>query len=167
MIHALTYIAFILIFTTWLGYELKRDYSLKKHWQWIAGAVVTGLIGSFIYNEFSPDKFGNFILHASGGVSAVLLFIYFTKTLKISFGNWRITLVVLFAFVSTLGVMNELAEYFFEFMGLGPFSFDSHDTWRDFVANTTGAAIAWATYSLAGLKLRAAGVVRAKVSQQP
>lgn len=154
MIHGLAYIAFILIFTTWLGYELKRDYSLRKHWQWIAGAVLATLVGSFIYNEFSPDRLGNFILHASGGVSAVLLFIYFTKTLKVTFANWRVTLVVLFAFVSTLGVMNELAEYLFELIGLGPFSFDSHDTWRDFVANTTGAAIAWAVYSLATLKPR-------------
>lgn len=165
MIHALAYVAFILVFTTWLGYELKRDYSLKKHWQWIAGAVAAGLVGSFIYNEFFPDKFGNFILHASGGVSAVLLFIYFTKTLKITFGNWHITMVMLFAFVSTLGVMNELAEYFFELMGLGPFAFDDHDTWRDFVANTTGAAIAWGVYSLAGLRIRVTKTVRTLFQQ--
>jgi hypothetical protein len=161
MIHALTYIVFILVFTTWLGYELKRDYSLRKHWRWIASAVAAGLVGSLIYNEFFPDKFGNFILHASGGVSAVLLFIYFTKTLKITFTNWRVTLVIVFAFVSTLGVLNELAEYFFELMGLGPFSFDNHDTWRDFVANTTGAAVAWMVYTLAVLRERRGRTVRA------
>ena len=43
-----------------------------------------------------------------------------------------------------LGVLNELAEYLFELLGMGIFSLDTHDTWRDFVANTTGALLTWA-----------------------
>ncbi len=143
MVHSITYVIFIVLFTYWLGHELNRTYTFKKYWKWILAAVLTGIVGTVIYNEFLPDKLGNFILHASGGVSSVFLFIYFTKTLKIDFLNWRLTTLILFAFVTTLGVLNELAEYFFEFLGLGPFSFDSHDTWRDFVANTTGAIITW------------------------
>lgn len=84
----------------------------------------------------------------SGGVSATLLFVYLIKTLKLSFVNWRITLLVLFAFVSMLGVMNELAEYFFESLDFGIFSNDSHDTWRDLVANTTGMTVAWIAINL-------------------
>ncbi len=142
MIHAIAYVAFILPFTAWLGFELKRKYSLKTHWQWVLAAFVIGIIGSLVYNEFFPDNFGNFLLHASGGVSATCLYVYLTKTLKIRF-NWRLSLVMLFAFTSMVGVLNELAEYFFENLGFGTFSYDTHDTWRDFVANTTGMLIAW------------------------
>ncbi len=143
MIHAIAYVAFILLFTAWLGFELKRKYNLKTHWLWVAAAFAAGIIGSLIYSSLSYSKFGNFLLHASGGISATFLFVYTCKTLNLKFVNWRVTLLVLFAFVSMLGVLNELAEYFFELLGFGQFAFDIHDTWRDFVANTTGMIVAW------------------------
>lgn len=146
MIHAIAYIFFILPFTAWLGYELKRKYSLRTHWGWLAGAFFIGIIGSQVFRIY-PDMLGNFLLHASGGASATLLFIYLCKTLDIDF-NWRLATLALFAFVCMLGVLNELAEYFFELLGLGLFSFDSHDTWRDFVANTTGGGIAWIAFQI-------------------
>ena len=146
MTHAFLYIAFILPFTAWLGFELKKKYSLKTYWPWIAAAFVDGIIGRQLSHIFG-NPLGNFILHASGGVAAALLFVYMFKTLKLHF-NWRITLVMLFAFVCMLGVLNELAEYSLEFLGFGPFSFDPHDTWRDLVANTTGAMLAWGTLNL-------------------
>ncbi len=120
MIHAIAYVLFILPFTAWLGFELNRQYSLRTHWRGIAGAVLTGIIGSQVFRIY-PDVFGNFLLHASGGVSSVLLFIYCAKTLDLDLkANWRLTTLVLFAFVCMLGVLNELAEYFFELLGLGP-----------------------------------------------
>jgi hypothetical protein len=127
-----------------MGYELKRSYSLRTYWRWVLGAFLVGIIGSQVFRIY-PTMFGNFLLHVSGGVSATLLFIYLFKALELSF-NWRLTAVMLFAFVCMLGVLNELAEYFFELWGLGPFSFDAQDTWRDFVANTTGAFSAWVAY---------------------
>ncbi len=147
MIHALAYVAFILPFTAWLGFELKRRYLLQTYWLWIVGAVTAALVGSFVYNQFFPDNFGNFLLHASGGVSATCLYVYCTRTLKLKF-NWRLTLVMLFAFTSMVGVLNELAEYFFETFGFGIYSYDTHDTWRDFVANTSGMLVAWVTLIL-------------------
>jgi hypothetical protein len=148
MIHALAYVVFILPFTAWLGHELKATYTLRKHWVWIAGAVVAGLIGSYVSALLLPNKTGNFLLHASGGVSSVLLFLYLCKTLSLRFVNWRVTLLMVFAFVSMLGVLNELAEYALESLTGVLYSLDSQDTWRDFVANTLGATIAWATYLL-------------------
>ena len=146
MIHAVSYVIFIIPFTAWLGFELNRKYELKQYWRWIAAAFVTGIIATQT-ERVNPEVFGNFLLHASGGVASAFLFVYLLKTLKLGF-SWRLTLVLLFAFVCMLGVLNELAEYFFEFFGLGPFSFDNHDTWRDFTANTTGALIAWALVNL-------------------
>ena len=152
MIHALSYIVFILLFTSWIGWELNKKFSLKTHWKWIAAAFITGIIGSLIYGA-NLDKFGNFLLHMSGGISATFLFVYLIKTLKLKFVNWRLTLLVLFAFVSMLGVLNELAEYFFELLGFGIFSDDTHDTWRDFTANTIGMTVAWLFYSYLSLKI--------------
>ena len=103
-------------------------------------------MGSAISEILLNSMTGNFILHASGGVSSVFLFIYLTKTLRLSFVNWRVTLLVLFAFVCMLGVLNELAEFLFELITPLTFSVDSQDTWRDFVANTFGAALAWMIY---------------------
>jgi len=143
MVHAFAYIIFILPFTAWLGFELKREHSLRIYWKWLLAAFIVGIFGntlSQIYNSIA----GNFLLHASGGASSTLLFIYLMKTLKLKF-NWRLNLLALFAFVCMLGVLNELAEYFLELMGAGIFSIDTHDTWRDFVANTTGAFVIWAT----------------------
>jgi hypothetical protein len=143
MVHAVAYIIFILPFTAWLGFELNKKYSLRAHWKWIMAAAVLGIIGSYIQANIFPDKFGNFLLHASGGISATLLFVYLFRTLNLHF-NWRMTLVLLFAFTCMVGVLNELAEYFFELLGFDVFSFDTHDTWRDFVANSTGMLVAWA-----------------------
>ncbi len=144
MIHALAYVIFILPFTVWLGHELKRKYSLKDQWVWILGAVVIGLLGSMVSNVYE-ERFGNFLLHASGGISATLLFIYLFKTLKIHL-SWYLTTALLFSFVCSLGVLNEIAEYIFELLGLAVLSFDTHDTWRDLVANTTGMILTWLVY---------------------
>jgi hypothetical protein len=146
MIHAFAYILFILPFTAWLGYELERSYSLAKHWGWLAGAFVTGVIGSQIY-VLSPDNFGNFLMHMTGGVASTILFVYTCKTLRLSW-NWRLSTLLLLGFVSTLGVLNELAEYLYELLDLGIMSLDRQDTWRDFVANTSGALLAWLVYEL-------------------
>jgi glucan phosphoethanolaminetransferase (alkaline phosphatase superfamily) len=146
MVHAIAYIVFILPFTAWLRYELHIKTSLKTHWKWLAGAFFVGVLGNTFSNIFSGVG-GNFILHASGGFASTLLFIYLLKTLRLSF-NWRITLLLLVGFVSMLGVANELAEYTLELLGAGQYSFDTHDTWRDLVANTTGMLCAWILYCL-------------------
>ncbi|HET7673618.1 MAG TPA: hypothetical protein VFK11_03855 [Candidatus Saccharimonadales bacterium] len=153
MIHTILYVLFIIPFTVWLGYELKVKYSLSRHKIWIILAVITGITGAFTF-KIKPDMVGNFLLHASGGVASAFLFVYLLKTLKLRF-SWRMDLVLLFAFVSMLGVLNELAEYLFEFLGFGPFSFDKHDTWRDLAANTTGALVCWTV-------IKAASYIRSK-----
>src|SRR5687767_10577712 len=101
MIHALAYVLFILPFTMLLGRELKKVYSLKTHWKWILGALLLCLLGNLAWSVFR-DKFGNFLLHTSGGASGVLLFIYLTRTLKLRFSS-LLTLILLFAFVCMIG----------------------------------------------------------------
>jgi len=141
MLHAFAYILFILPFTAWLGHELKRPVDLKKYWGWLLAVFIVGVLGNFS-SVISSGKLSNFLLHASGGAACTLLYVYLTKTLKLHF-NWRLTVLFLFAFVCMLGIVNELAEYAGELLDVGKFSFDTHDTWRDMVANTTGAAVVW------------------------
>ncbi len=125
----------------WLGFELRKKYSLKSHWIWILGAFTVGVIGDQVSNYYYGVG-GNFFLHASGGSAATLLYFYLTRTLRLQF-NWRLNLALLFAFVSSLGVINEIVEYIFELSGFGKYSYDTHDSWRDFVANTTGMIVTW------------------------
>ena len=141
-------VSFMAVFVWWLQYEFKRKVSLTKYWSWIAIAlVIQGLSG--IAFGIIGGKAGNFVYHAvGGGVVTTLLYVYLKRTYGLRF-NWRVELVLIYAFVSALGVLNELAEYAFEMLNLGLLSFDSHDTWRDFVANTSGAVAAWLVYRLA------------------
>jgi len=133
----------------WLNAEFKKPVSLKKHWKWFAAALVVQLIASAISLVINDRVVGNFIYHAiGGGVTTALLYIYLIKTYRLHL-SWRVELVSLYAFVSALGVMNELAEYAGEFVaGAGTFSWDKHDTWRDLTANTLGAILAWLFYRL-------------------
>jgi len=148
MIHAISYVLFILPFTAWLGFELRRKHVLKQYWGWVLGAFIVGVIGDQV-SYYYYGVGGNFFLHASGGSAATLLFIYMTKTLKLHF-NWRLNFILLFAFVCSLGVLNEIAEYALELVGIGRYSYDTHDVWRDLVANTTGMIITWSSVGLFG-----------------
>lgn len=156
MLRALMTISFLAVLLWWLQYEFKRKVSITKYWKWVGAALVIQVIASIAF-EVIGGKAGNFIYHAvGGGAVSTLLFIYLLKTYSLKF-NWRVELVLLYAFVSALGVMNELAEYAYEMLGLGTLSFDSHDTWRDLVANTSGAVLAWILYRLLCLVSKKSG----------
>lgn len=147
MARALITISFMLVLVKWLQFEFRRDISIYKYWKWVAGALVVQAAASVVFAIYTT-KAGNFFYHGvGGGVMSTLLFIYLQKTYQIQF-SWRVELVILYAFVSALGVLNELGEYAFEMLHLGKYSFDSHDTWRDLVANTSGAILAWTIYKL-------------------
>jgi hypothetical protein len=140
-------ISFMVVLLWWLRYELKKKVSLKKYWKWFVAALLLQAISSII-SLLVPDRVvGNFFYHAiGGGMTTTLLYVYLMKTYGLTF-SWRVELVLLYCFVSALGVINELAEYAGEFaIRVGLFSWDSHDTWRDLAANTSGAVIAWLIY---------------------
>lgn len=145
-LYSLFYIAFALLFASWMKFELKKKVDLKKHWLWLLGPVITGLAGALVFTS-SENVFTNFILHTSGGVSVTFIYIYLIKTFKIKL-NWRLHLLALFALVSMLGVVNEIFEYAVELAHLGVMAWDIHDTWRDLVANTVGAFSMWFLYCL-------------------
>lgn len=142
-------ISFMAVLLWWLRYEFDQNVSLKKYAKWFAAALVVQAISSII-SLLIPDRVvGNFFYHAvGGGMTTTLLYVYLVKTYGLNL-SWRIELVLLYCFVSALGVINELAEYAGEFaIRVGLFSWDSHDTWRDLAANTSGAVIAWLIYRI-------------------
>ncbi len=140
MIRALLTISFMAVLLWWLQEEFHKKVSLKKHWKWLAAAILVQAIASIISLVVSDRIVGNFFYHAIGaGATATLLYVYLIKTYDLHY-SWRVELVTLYCFVSALGVMNELAEYAGELaIRVGIFSWDSHDTWRDLTANTLGA----------------------------
>jgi hypothetical protein len=147
MARALITISFMAVLLWWLQNEFHKNVSLKKYWKWFAAAIVVQAIASIISLLISDRVVGNFFYHAiGGGVTTTLLYVYLLKTYG-QYYSWRVELVLLYGFVSALGVMNELAEYAGEFITrVGMFSWDSHDTWRDLAANTSGAILAWLIY---------------------
>jgi hypothetical protein len=143
MMHMISTLIFMAAFTCWLAYETKRPVKYMEHAAWIGAALFAQLIAS-IASIIISGQAGNFVLHAvGGGVASTMMYIYLVKTFEVKV-SWRIEIAMLFAFASSLGVMNELAEYFIEIVFGLIMSVDTRDTWRDFVANTSGAIAAWA-----------------------
>jgi hypothetical protein len=149
MLRALLTISLMAVLLSWLQYEFKQRVSLKKYWKWFAAALLVQAIASIISLSISDRVVGNLFYHGiGGGAATTLLYVYLLKTYGLNY-SWRVELVLLYGFVSALGVINELAEYAGEFViRVGLFSWDSHDTWRDLTANTFGAIVAWLLYRL-------------------
>lgn len=144
MLHAGIYVIFILVAAKWLQRKLApKQYSLTQYLPWAVAAIIAALLGALLSLLFYSSVLGNFLLHAvGGGVAAAFMFAYFIKTFRYRL-DIETQFVALFLFVSGLGVLNELAEYLAETVGLGMMSFDTHDTWRDLVANSLGALLTW------------------------
>lgn len=141
--HVLFHLIFAVGLLWFLSRELGFKFAPKKHLKWLVYGVVAGVIASLV-SYFYFNKIGNFVLHSvGGGVVTALTYQYLRLHAKLKF-KWYVDLIILFGFVSSLGVLNELYEYAIELMNIMVSSWDTHDTWRDIVANTTGAFTAWA-----------------------
>lgn len=84
-----------------------------------------------------------FALHAMGGVVACILFFFVLKAYELRFKEAWQKPILLFFFVSGMGVTNEIFELFLNRTGIIVMSVHENDTWWDLVANTIGAAIAY------------------------
>lgn len=140
MIHLIGHLICALGLLRWLCWELKKPFKPTNHVQWLVFTMLFSLAG-LVLSELSPSGqgVGNFLLHAvGGGMATASTYVYILKNLNLNI-NWRLNIALLFMFVSAFGILNELLEYAAELAGLGIFSIDSQDTWRDFVANSSGA----------------------------
>ena len=149
MLHIIGHLVFALGLLWWLTWELKKPFEPKKHVVWLVYTIFFSILGLLLSElSTSGQGIGNVLMHAvGGGMATACTYQYVKRNLNIQI-NWRLEVAFLFLFVSGFGVLNELLEYVAELSGYGIFSLDSHDTWRDFVANSTGAyAVLLAVYS--------------------
>lgn len=128
-------------FVKFLSQQLRVPFTPASHW-WRIAALVAVVCAIIIHSVFN-SVVSNFILHAlGGGVASSLLYFYVKYSLNLRL-VWKLDLLALFAFVSALGCLNEIAEYALDTLQVSQFSMDRKDTWRDIVANTSGAAVGW------------------------
>lgn len=133
-------------FVKFLSQQLQVPFTPASHWWRIAALIA--VVGSIIVHISLDTVLSNFILHLVGG-GIVSSFLYFY--VKLSFNikiDWKLDLLALLAFVSALGSINEIAEYALDSLQVSQFSFDRKDTWRDIVANTSGAVLGWVIIKL-------------------
>ena len=148
MFHAVAVLVFAFLAVSYVSFETNKKVSMKRGWQLLGCAVVFPLIASMISNAVG-GTLGNLYLHGiGGGMSSALLFCYLYNLFDVRL-SWRVQIIALFAFVSCLGVLNELLEYAIEVFTPLVMSLDSQDTWRDLVANTIGAFMAFGLVKIA------------------
>lgn len=80
-----------------------------------------------------------------GGFVSALYFIFFLREFKIKLPIIA-RLALLYAFVSTLGVTNELLEFTASQAGI--YALDGGDVWWDLAANTSGAYLLFISFEL-------------------
>lgn len=142
MISSLLTLLFAIVAVLYISFETKKKLPIKHGIYWLVIALVLPLIATYISHIVGGNT-GNFLLHMiGGGMSATCLF-YYLYGLTGAVYNWRIEFITLFAFVSCLGIFNELFEYAIELTTSLTMSLDSQDTWRDFVANSLGMLVAY------------------------
>lgn len=118
-----------------------------KDWNWLLlAACLVFFISWYLPSPLIDGKQTQFMTHfVGGGVFTGLLWLYI-KLVKQWRAAWWLEAASLFALVSTLGVANELFE--FVLFKLGHMPLGISDTSYDLVANTLGAAVLFAFYSI-------------------
>lgn len=118
-----------------------RDLPYKNDavYMWLASAF--WLLSQLLPRVDVGGQTDTFVMHALGGFVAALMFVYVVKSYKIKFAQAWQPWVGLFFFVSALGVLNELFEFFL--MAIGVPGVVGGDEWWDLTANTLGAYAAY------------------------
>lgn len=125
---------------------VEKKYSLAKKYR--VPLIVGSVVYFFAWYLPSPVIDGldtGFWTHFAGGIAAGFFWLYLIKS-----GVWKVKgvgaeLVLLYALVSSLGVLNELAEFALYKVNLFP---SVADTSWDLVANTLGAAVFYAAFKI-------------------
>ncbi len=80
-----------------------------------------------------------------GGFVSYIYYLYFARRLGWR-NDWYDRILIIFAFVSCLGVANELLEFLARAIGL--YDLDSSDVWYDLTSNTLGAFTLFLIHSI-------------------
>jgi|SRR5581483_9008416 len=139
--YLLLYFLFPLLFTNKLiSLKLKSLYS-------IIYVVVFSLTVNFISNSIADQWFGDRILHIfGGGVTAFLVCFLVVRDSKLKINKFQFLVISLLT-VTSLGVVNELIEFFLQMLTHIIFAPTITDTWLDLLSNTIGAIIGAACFA--------------------
>lgn len=126
-----------------------RYVKAKHHDGMLAIGCFVYFIAWYLPSPIIDNLNTGFWTHFAGGVATGCIWLYLTKSqvIKLKGAIWEA--VLLFATVSSLGVLNELAE--FVLVKLGIFPITLADTHWDLVANTLGALTFYIGYKLVTL----------------
>ncbi|WP_369000055.1 hypothetical protein TM074_02295 [Candidatus Nanosynbacter sp. TM7-074] len=132
-------------------YVLRRHgFTDEKKYRWLLYlACVLFCISWYLPSPLIEGRDTSFTTHfVGGGLFTGLLWVYLVLAMRWR-SRWLVMAFSLFALVSALGCINELAELFMVKFGLASITLD--DTNWDILANTLGASAVWIGRALANL----------------
>ena len=138
-------------------------YMLRRHgftdetkYRWLLYvACVLFFISWYLPSPLIEGRDTSFTTHfVGGGLFTGLLWIYLVLVMRWR-SRWLVMAFSLFALVSALDCINELAELFMVKFGLASITLD--DTNWDILANTLGASAVWIGWALANLAEKRVG----------
>ena len=126
----------------------KNGFNDERKYRWILClACVLFFISWYLPSPLIEGRDTSFTTHfVGGGLFTGLLWIYLVLVMRWR-SRWLVMAFSLFALVSALGCINELAELFMVKIGLACITLD--DTNWDILANTIGASVIWVGWLIA------------------
>ena len=126
-------------------YLRRYGFAREEHYRWLLYvACLLFFVSWYLPSPLIDGQDTSFVTHVvGGGIFTGLLWWY----LKLAIGwkaHWLVESFALFALVSALGSINELAELFMVKTGIANILLD--DTSWDILANTVGAAAVYLVY---------------------
>ena len=131
-------------------YVLRRNNFIdEKKYRWLLYcAGVLFFVSWYLPSPLIEGRDTSFTTHfVGGGIFAGLLWVYLVLAMRWR-SHWLVMVFSVFALVSALGCINELAELFMVKVGLARIKLD--DTNWDILANTLGTAAVWIGWVVMG-----------------
>ena len=134
----------------------KNGFNDEKKYRWILClACLLFFISWYLPSPLIDGQDTSFTTHfVGGGLFTGLFWVYLVSSMKWR-AHWLVMAFSVFALVSVLGCINELAELFMVKVGLARITLD--DTNWDILANTLGASAVWIGWALANLTEKRVG----------
>lgn len=134
----------IMLLTLLLPYVKKHGKREEKLRPALYAACFVYAVAWYVPSPMIDGMDTAFWTHFFGGLSVGLIWLYLIGSGVWKLPSFAVQVLSLYALVSSLGVLNELAEYVLVKMNL--FSITLADTSWDLVANTLGAASFYIAY---------------------
>jgi len=115
---------------------------------WPIGPIIIVSLFGYLVASFMPDlEVSNRFIHGfGGGFMATLVCFFAVRVSQLGLNRFQFFFIAALI-VSTLGVGNEVLEFFLQKYTTLPFAQSIDDTWLDLVSNTVGLLIGLAIFT--------------------